>query len=92
MIVAQQCNLVTVITSLSEMCLQVHFKRFPQEVAQELVKEGRVMWCAGALMIEHPLVEPLIEKLEGTPDSIMGLSKALTMQLISEMAQKCHSS
>ena len=64
--------------------------RFPQDVAQELVKEGKVMWCAGALMIEHPLVEPLIGKIEGTSDSIMGLSKALTMQLVTDMAQKRH--
>ena len=79
---------MSVITCSFEMCLQVHFTQFPQEVAQDLVKEGKVMWCAGALMIEHPLIEPLIEKIEGTPDSIMGLSKALTMQLISEMAHK----
>ena len=72
------------------MCLQVHFTRFPQDVAQQLVKDGKVMWCAGALMIEHPLVQPLIDRMEGTPDSIMGLSKALTMQLISEMAQRHH--
>ena len=77
----------SVITSTSVWCLQVHFTRFPQEVAQGLVKEGKVMWCAGALMIEHPLVQPLIDRIEGTPDSIMGLSKALTMQLISKMAQ-----
>ena len=64
--------------------------RFPQDVAQELVKEGKVMCCAGALMIEHPLVEPLIGKIEGTSDSIMGLSKALTMQLVTDMAQKRH--
>ncbi len=64
--------------------------RFPHDVAQELVKEGKVMWCAGALMIEHPLVEPLIGKIEGTSDSIMGLSKALTMQLVTDMAQKRH--
>lgn len=64
--------------------------RFPHDVAQELVKEGKVMWCAGALMIEHPLVEPLIGKIEGTSDSILGLSKALTMQLVTDMAQKRH--
>ena len=31
-------------------------------------------------MIEHPLVAPLITSLEGTRDSIMGLSQRLVLE------------
>ncbi len=35
---------------------------------------------AGGLMIEHPLVTPLILSIEGTRDSIMGLPQKLVLE------------
>ena len=35
---------------------------------------------AGGLMIEHPLVAPLISTIEGTRDSIMGLPQRLVLE------------
>ncbi len=35
-------------------------------------------------MIEHPLIQPYIDRIEGTLDSIMGLSKNLVLKLLEE--------
>ncbi|KAK9916784.1 hypothetical protein WJX75_006979 [Coccomyxa subellipsoidea] len=49
-------------------------------VVEELISEGAIFRCAGGLMIEHPLVEPLITSIQGTKDSVMGLSKKLVLE------------
>ena len=40
------------------------------------------MWCAGGMMIEHPLVVPHVTRIEGSEDGIRGLAKALVLQLL----------
>ena len=42
---------------------QVHFGRLEPGVVEALVGEGQVMRCAGALMVEHPLVAPCIVRM-----------------------------
>jgi|EP00982_Pelagococcus_subviridis_P010365 septum formation protein len=44
--------------------------------------DGFVMKCAGALMVEHPLMVERIERVDGTKDSLMGLCKAKTRELL----------
>lgn len=44
------------------------------------------MYCAGGLMIEHPLVSPYIVRIEGSEDGVRGLSKALLLNLLLEVA------
>ena len=63
------------------------FSSIPDEVISQLVNEGEVLHCAGGLMIEHPLIQPYIESIEGSIDSVMGLSKALVQKLVSEVTQ-----
>ncbi|KAL3938271.1 MAG: hypothetical protein SGARI_001808 [Bacillariaceae sp.] len=54
-----------------------------------LVEHGEpVMSCAGGLMIEHPLVQEHVLSIDGTQDSVMGLSKPLVERLLQEMAEK----
>lgn len=54
-----------------------------------LVEQGEpVMSCAGGLMIEHPLVQEHVQRIDGTQDSVMGLSKPLVESLLQEMATK----
>lgn len=67
--------------------LQVHFEKIPEDVIETLIAEGDVMKCAGGLMIEHPLVTPLIAKVIGTEDAIKGLPKQLTLQVLLEAAE-----
>ncbi|GAX76057.1 hypothetical protein CEUSTIGMA_g3500.t1 [Chlamydomonas eustigma] len=62
----------------------IHIATIPEEVITKLVEEGACMWCAGGLMIEHPLVSPYIQKIEGTEDGVRGLSKALVTKLLLE--------
>ena len=66
----------------------IYFKKFSNDVIDSLIEEGEVMWCAGALMIEHKLVEPFIEKIEGKIDSVMGLSIDLLQKLLSELEEE----
>lgn len=47
-----------------------------------------VMSCAGGLMIEHPLVLEHVERIDGTVDSVMGLSKDLVVRLLQELADR----
>ena len=49
----------------------------------QVVEEGTVMKCAGALTIENPLLAPYITQFEGTKDSIMGLPKETVLRLLS---------
>ncbi|KAG7353731.1 Maf-like septum formation family protein [Nitzschia inconspicua] len=54
-----------------------------------LLEQGEpVMSCAGGLMIEHPLVQEHVDRIDGTQDSVMGLSKPLVEQLLQELAEK----
>ncbi|PKU76447.1 hypothetical protein MA16_Dca001050 [Dendrobium catenatum] len=62
----------------------VYFYQIPDEVIQNLIKEGIVFNVAGGLLLEHPLILPLVEAVIGASDSVMGLPKALTEKLIQE--------
>ena len=54
-----------------------------------LIEQGEpVMSCAGGLMIEHPLVQHHVDRIDGTEDSVMGLSKELVLRLLQELAEK----
>ncbi|XP_020678338.1 7-methyl-GTP pyrophosphatase isoform X2 [Dendrobium catenatum] len=63
---------------------EVYFYQIPDEVIQNLIKEGIVFNVAGGLLLEHPLILPLVEAVIGASDSVMGLPKALTEKLIQE--------
>ena len=53
----------------------------PASVAAVLA-EGHVLHCAGGLMIEHPLIAPLVGRIYGSMDGLMGLSKVLVIRLL----------
>ncbi|CAI5991684.1 unnamed protein product [Closterium sp. NIES-64] len=44
---------------------EVYFRAIPDSVIDQLVAEGDIFYCAGGLMVEHPLVAPLVEKMKG---------------------------
>jgi septum formation protein len=46
-----------------------------------------VLSCAGGLMVEHPKVREHLVRIDGTEDSVMGLSKDLVLRLLNELAQ-----
>lgn len=55
-----------------------------------LQDDAPVLDCAGGLMVEHPFVREHLERIEGTEDSVMGLSKNLVMTLLQELKEKLH--
>lgn len=67
--------------------LQIHFSPIPGEVVEQLLQEQGIYSCAGGLMIEHPLVAPLVRSLKGSMDSVQGLPRHLVLRLIADIAQ-----
>ena len=63
----------------------IHFDAIPQHVIDEIIEEGEVINCAGGLMVEHPLLQPYIKQVDGTYDSLMGLSCALLASLLERL-------
>uniref|UniRef100_A0A0A0LDW9 Maf-like protein n=1 Tax=Cucumis sativus TaxID=3659 RepID=A0A0A0LDW9_CUCSA len=64
--------------------VEIFFNEIPDEVINKLVEEGTVLYVAGGLIIEHPLILPYVKEVVGTTDSVMGLPKALTEKLLKE--------
>ncbi|XP_042030956.1 7-methyl-GTP pyrophosphatase-like isoform X1 [Salvia splendens] len=63
---------------------EVYFLDIPDEVIDSLIEEGITFNVAGGLMLEHPLILPLVDTVVGTADCVMGLSKTLTEKLMQE--------
>lgn len=53
-----------------------------------LAEDAPILSCAGGLMIEHPFVREHVERIDGTEDSVMGLSKDLVERLLGELKVK----
>jgi septum formation protein len=53
-----------------------------------MVDQGDLFYCAGALMVEDPLLAPFIERIEGSMDSVQGLSKAVFLDLVEQLARR----
>jgi len=65
------------------------YEEMSMDLVQKLVKEGEpVLKCAGGLMVEHELTKEHIDRIDGTEDSVMGLSKDLVLQLLKEIEEK----
>ena len=71
----------------------IHFKpTVPTDLIDRLVKlDEPILSCAGGLMIEHPLTRENVERIDGTEDSVMGLSKDLVLRLLGELSEKVKS-
>jgi len=68
----------------------IHFKStIDGELVDRLLEaDAPILSCAGGLMIEHPLVKEHIDRIDGTEDSVMGLSKYLVERLLAELRDK----
>ncbi|XP_059279113.1 uncharacterized protein LOC132033220 isoform X9 [Lycium ferocissimum] len=65
--------------------VEIYFHDIPDQVIDKLIEEGIVLYAAGGLIIEHPLILPYVKEVVGSTDSVMGLPKALTERLIKEV-------
>lgn len=72
----------------------IHFKNTltgenAAKLVDDLVKDGApLLQCAGGLMIEHPFTQQFVDHVDGTEDSVMGLSKDTVLQLLQELRCK----
>ena len=61
---------------------EVFFRPIPDATLRELAADPALLGCAGGLMVEHPLLAPSVERIEGGIDSVMGLGKATLAALL----------
>lgn len=64
----------------------IHFKEIPEEVIGQLVKKERIYSLAGGFEVRDPLLQPYLERVEGSYDRVAGLSKELTERLLKEVS------
>lgn len=72
----------------------IHFKDTVKGcnlIERLLEDDAPVLDCAGGLMVEHPLVKEHISNIDGTEDSVMGLSKDLVLSLLQSLKEKLES-
>jgi septum formation protein len=67
---------------------KVIFRRIPPDVVEGLIRSGEILDHAGAFSIEDPLLQDYIVRIEGEPESVMGLPKEMTKRLIEEISQR----
>ncbi|CAH9120689.1 unnamed protein product [Cuscuta epithymum] len=65
--------------------VEIYFHEIPEDVMDKLIEEGELLYVAGGLLIEHPLLRPYVHQVAGAIDSVMGLPKALTQSLMKEV-------
>lgn len=63
----------------------VYFRKFPNDVIEQLIAQGNIFSQAGAYSVEDPLIAPYVERIVGTIDSVEGLSKEITERLMKEV-------
>lgn len=64
---------------------KVYFKPLSEEVINAHIQNGGALRGAGGFIIDDPIFEPFIEKLEGGMDSVMGLDSELAEILIQQV-------
>eukprot|EP00802_Teleaulax_amphioxeia_P018842 Tamp_19051.p1 GENE.Tamp_19051~~Tamp_19051.p1 ORF type:complete len:147 (+),score=27.77 Tamp_19051:634-1074(+) len=60
----------------------IHFTPMPDNVIETLVADPMTYKCAGGLMVEDERIQPYLVKIEGGMDSVMGLGKRATRDLL----------
>lgn len=59
-----------------------HLLPVPEQVIDQLIAKGDVMYCAGGITVEDELLAPYLGERQGTLESIMGLPVALLEHLL----------
>ncbi len=65
---------------------RVYFHAFSEKEIRDILKEGSALNLAGGFAVYGKIWESHIKMFEGAMDSLMGLPKKLTKQLIDEVA------
>ncbi|HXK36490.1 MAG TPA: Maf family protein [Candidatus Paceibacterota bacterium] len=51
----------------------VRFKGLTAQRIDAILADGTAMGCAGGIMVEHPLFQPLVDRIFGDPQTVQGL-------------------
>ncbi|OHA68472.1 MAG: hypothetical protein A3J68_01590 [Candidatus Wildermuthbacteria bacterium RIFCSPHIGHO2_02_FULL_48_16] len=66
----------------------IYLRPLPEDVIEQLIKEGNIFSWAGAYALIDPLIVPYIDRVEGSIDSAEGLPRELTERLLREAQEK----
>jgi len=66
---------------------KVYFYPFSEKDINEIIKEGEAFHMAGGFTVDGQIWTKHIKKIEGTRDSVIGLSKSLTEKLIRKVGK-----
>lgn len=66
---------------------KVYLKPLPEDFIEQYVQSGEALKGAGGFMIQNPIFAPYIERVEGSFDALVGLSKDVLQQLMHEASQ-----
>lgn len=61
-----------------------YFKKIPERVADALIAKGDIMHCAGSFVVEDPLLANYLGERVGELESVQGMPKNLTRELVIE--------
>lgn len=64
---------------------KTYLNAIPDQVIQEFIDKGDPFSKAGGFAIQSPLLQPYLDKIEGTEDSIMGMPLVLLERLMKEV-------
>ena len=64
---------------------EIHLDPLPTESIDAMVNDDYVLGCAGALMIEHPMMAPHVRRIDGGVDSVLGLGTGVLAHLVDEL-------
>lgn len=67
---------------------KIFFKEFPDSMLEEFMKYGEPLNRAGAFSVQHPIMNPYVDKIEGDLTTIIGLSMKLLEKLLKDAGYK----
>ncbi len=67
---------------------KIFFKEFPKEMLKDFMKHGEPLARAGAFSMQHPIMNPYVDRVEGDKTTVIGLSLSLLEKLLIEAGYK----
>lgn len=64
---------------------QVYMKPMDSHIIEDILNDATIFRCAGGFAVEHPLMSPFVERIDGTIDSVLGMPMALAERLLDEL-------
>ena len=66
---------------------KVIFQTIPEDVIDKLIEQGDIFTQAGGFSVRNLYLKPFVKEIDGTIDSVEGLSKELVSRLLKEVQE-----